>query len=68
MTASWSGITTWKGQRKVGEYAVRKMGYDLNEGRIDRSDHPFTTSIGRGDVRFTMRYLPSISIAHGSPC
>lgn len=49
-----------EGQRKVGEYAVRKMGYDLNEGRIDRSDHPFTTSIGRGDVRFTMRYLPSV--------
>lgn len=52
-----------EGQRRVGEYAVRCMGYDLTHGRIDNSDHPFTTSIGRGDIRFTMRYLPVVQSA-----
>ena len=42
---------------------VRAMGYDFERGRIDRTAHPFATTIGPGDVRITTRYqrpfLPS---------
>ncbi len=31
------------------------IGFDLERGAIARSAHPFTTSIGAGDVRFTTR-------------
>jgi carboxypeptidase Taq len=46
--------------RKVLEH----LGYDLNGGRIDRSAHPFTATIGPGDVRITTRFDPgSFSMA-----
>ncbi|MBW6455769.1 MAG: carboxypeptidase M32, partial [Trueperaceae bacterium] len=35
---------------------VRAMGYDFERGRIDRTAHPFATTIGPGDVRITTRY------------
>ena len=42
---------------------VKVMGYDFERGRIDRTAHPFATTIGPGDVRITTRYqrnyLPS---------
>jgi len=34
---------------------VTQMGFDFTRGRIDRSAHPFCTSIG-GDVRLTTRF------------
>ena len=33
------------------------LGLDLERARLDRSAHPFTTTIGFGDVRITTRYL-----------
>jgi carboxypeptidase Taq len=33
------------------------LGFDGESGRLDRSAHPFTTTIGHGDVRITTRYL-----------
>lgn len=33
----------------------RQFGYDFAHGRIDPSAHPFTTSFGADDVRFTIR-------------
>lgn len=33
------------------------MGYDYHEaGRIDETEHPFTTSLGIGDTRITTHY------------
>lgn len=35
---------------------AKKMGYDMEAGRLDISAHPFTTGIAPGDVRITTRY------------
>ena len=35
---------------------MRALGYDLARGRLDRSAHPFTTTLGDDDVRITTRY------------
>ncbi|MBI3342097.1 carboxypeptidase M32 [Candidatus Curtissbacteria bacterium] len=43
-------------QRQLALYVSRKMGYDLDAGRIDVSAHPFTTTPGRQDVRITNFY------------
>jgi carboxypeptidase Taq len=32
-----------------------RLGYDFGRGRLDRSVHPFTQGMGRGDVRITTR-------------
>ncbi|MFW9906452.1 MAG: carboxypeptidase M32 [Candidatus Thorarchaeota archaeon] len=37
-------------------YIVKKFGYDFNRGRLDKTTHPFTSSIGINDVRITTRY------------
>ncbi|HEX6988139.1 MAG TPA: carboxypeptidase M32, partial [Bacillota bacterium] len=39
--------------------AVRRVGYDLERGRQDRSVHPFTTSFSPDDVRITTRLDPN---------
>ena len=43
-------------QRQTSLYVLRKMGYDLEAGRMDISSHPFTDTLGRWDVRITNRY------------
>lgn len=43
-------------QRQVVLFALRKMNYDLEAGRMDVSSHPFTDALGRFDVRITNRY------------
>jgi len=43
-------------QRQIALYVLRKMGYDLEAGRMDISTHPFTDTLGFGDVRMTNRY------------
>ncbi|HRK18081.1 MAG TPA: carboxypeptidase M32 [Hyphomicrobiaceae bacterium] len=35
---------------------AERVGYDLSRGRIDTSPHPFSITIGLGDVRITTRY------------
>jgi carboxypeptidase Taq len=35
--------------------AARRIGYDTERGRLDRSPHPFTTRFSVGDVRITTR-------------
>lgn len=48
---------TWPAEAQVmlaGEVAGL-IGFDFEHGAIARSAHPFTTSIGAGDVRFTTR-------------
>jgi carboxypeptidase Taq len=41
----------WQLARKV----LTAMGFDFTRGRLDRSTHPFTSLIGTGDVRLTIR-------------
>jgi carboxypeptidase Taq len=43
-------------QRKLIDYVVHKMGFDLSSGRIDVSPHPFTTTLGTQDIRLTTHY------------
>ncbi len=42
-------------QLKFGESVVRKLGYDFNRGRIDKTHHPFMTKFSLTDVRITTR-------------
>ena len=52
-----------KKQWDFGVDVITKLGYDWDRGRQDKSEHPFTTHFGLGDVRITTRvdpnYLPA---------
>lgn len=43
-------------QRDFNEYVLRKMGFDFKAGRVDESEHPFTTEFCNSDVRITNHY------------
>lgn len=43
-------------QEEFSRELMVALGYDLKRGRLDRSAHPFTTSLGSHDVRITTRY------------
>jgi carboxypeptidase Taq len=43
-------------QAEFGLAVIRRMGFDLDAGRVDDSSHPFCTGIGHGDVRLTRRF------------
>lgn len=43
-------------QQRFCRRIAQQLGYDLEGGRLDQSAHPFTVSIGPGDVRLTNRY------------
>jgi len=44
-----------KSQWDFGVEVMSRMGFDWNRGRQDHSVHPFTSSLGFGDVRVTTR-------------
>jgi carboxypeptidase Taq len=44
-------------QAKISAYLMDALGYDRTRGRLDLAPHPFTTTLGRMDVRITTRYL-----------
>jgi carboxypeptidase Taq len=46
-------------QRQVAMFVAKRMGYDLDAGRMDVSPHPFTETLGKQDVRITNRYRPN---------
>ncbi len=51
--------------RKLTRHALEIIGYDVAAGAVDDVAHPFTQTIGPGDVRITNRYptdspLPSL--------
>lgn len=48
----------WR-QKALIRHIAERVGYDLGSGEIGRSAHPFTSSIGPGDVRITTRYEES---------
>ena len=37
------------------KWLVEELGFDTQQGRLDLSPHPFTTSVGAGDIRQTTR-------------
>lgn len=47
---------TKKEQEDFGIFILKKLGYDLEAGRVDVSTHPFTIEFNNKDVRITTRY------------
>ncbi|HTI08176.1 MAG TPA: carboxypeptidase M32 [Puia sp.] len=45
-------------QWDFGMEVIRQMGFDFQAGRQDLSEHPFTTSFNKNDVRITTRIDP----------
>lgn len=45
-------------QLSLGRTVADAIGYDFEAGRLDTSEHPFTTGFGPGDVRITWRSEP----------
>jgi carboxypeptidase Taq len=43
-------------QEIFGHQVLKDLGYELERGRLDVTAHPFSTSLGRDDVRITTRY------------
>ncbi len=43
-------------QRRFGEAAARRIGFDFHRGRLDVTTHPFCTHLGPNDCRLTTRY------------
>lgn len=43
-------------QKEFCNFVIQKMGYDLKSGRVDESEHPFTTQFCNKDVRITNHY------------
>ena len=43
-------------QAQLSRDVLTAMTYDFDAGRIDETEHPFTTSLGAGDVRVTTHY------------
>lgn len=44
-------------QQAISEWMMALMGYDRQRGRLDTVAHPFTTTLGRDDVRITTRFI-----------
>jgi carboxypeptidase Taq len=42
-------------QRQVADHLIAALGFDTHRGRLDTSEHPFTVTVGGGDVRITTR-------------
>ncbi|TVQ17634.1 MAG: carboxypeptidase M32 [Spirochaetaceae bacterium] len=47
-------------QEQFGRAVLDAIGFDSQRARLDRSVHPFTTTIGVDDVRITTRYLADL--------
>ncbi|MDX9826846.1 MAG: carboxypeptidase M32, partial [Spirochaetia bacterium] len=44
-------------QARMSDYFMTAVGFDKRRGRLDTAAHPFTTTLGRDDVRITTRYV-----------
>ena len=47
------------GQWKLQLRLLELMGFNMEHGRLDRAEHPFTTSFGIQDVRLTTHLYPT---------
>ena len=43
------------GQMALGLAVIKRVGYDFERGRLDKTHHPFCTKFAAGDVRITTR-------------
>jgi carboxypeptidase Taq len=46
-------------QLDFGLSVIKRIGYDFNRGRLDKTVHPFCTRLSAGDVRITTRVYES---------
>lgn len=44
-------------QARLSEFLMEALGYDKARGRLDTTAHPFTTTLGKDDIRITTRYI-----------
>ncbi|MEL7555815.1 MAG: carboxypeptidase M32 [Treponema sp.] len=44
-------------QARMSQYFMGALGFDKHRGRLDTAAHPFTTTLGRDDIRITTRYI-----------
>jgi carboxypeptidase Taq len=44
-------------QAAISSWLMDVLAYDRSRGRLDTTAHPFTTTLGRDDVRITTRYV-----------
>lgn len=44
-------------QAAFSTFIMQEIGYDLKKGRLDKTAHPFSTTLGINDSRITTRYL-----------
>ena len=52
----FKGYFSIKDQEEFGKFVLEKLGYDFRAGRLDTTEHPFTTNFGNKDVRITTHY------------
>ncbi len=45
-------------QRQMARYLLEVMDYDFSRGAFTTTEHPFTSGIGRNDIRITTHYTP----------
>lgn len=52
------GIKTYpeSEQKRLAIFGMRKIGFDMLAGRLDKSPHPFTIGLGSNDIRITNFY------------
>ena len=51
-----SGRWDVAGQKTFSDKVIAQLGFRLNDGRLDASEHPFTVGMGTGDVRLTTHF------------
>lgn len=44
-------------QRELSLEALKVIGYNFNQGRLDTTVHPFTIQVGPDDIRVTTHFL-----------
>jgi len=53
-----SGEWNTTAQKAFSDQVISAIGFRLNDGRLDASEHPFTVGLGTGDVRLTTHFYP----------
>lgn len=45
-------------QKQMADYLMQVIGYDLSRGALSLTEHPFTSEMGRDNVRITTHFAP----------
>lgn len=53
-----TGFASVERQAAFARHLAQTMGFDFASGRLDESQHPFSTSLSPRDVRLTLHYYP----------